>query len=132
MKKLIIFGGGGYCASVLIPQLLDEYEVTAFDTFWYGTNHLPSNKNLKLIKGDVRDLNLVKQSLTGQNLVLHLSCISNDASFELDESLSTSINLDSFEPLVVAAKNAGASRFVFASSSSVYGVSDQQDRKSTP
>ena len=125
MKKLIIFGGGGYCASVLIPQILDDYRVTVFDTFWYGTEHLPDHKNLNLIKGDVRNLNLVKQTLVDQDFVLHLSCISNDASFELDENLSTSINLDSFEPLVVAAKNAGVSRFVFASSSSVYGVSDQ-------
>jgi nucleoside-diphosphate-sugar epimerase len=59
--------------------------------------------------------------------VLHLACISNDASFELDEMLSTSVNLDSFEPVVIAAKKAGVKRFVFASSSSVYGVSDSPD-----
>ena len=125
MKKLIIFGGGGYCASVLIPQILEDYEVTAFDTFWYGTDHLPIHQNLNLIKGDVRDLDLVKISLKNQDLVLHLSCISNDTSFELNENLSTSINLDSFEPIVKSAKEAGVKRFIFASSSSVYGVSDQ-------
>ena len=125
MKKLIIFGGGGYCGSVLVPQLIDEgWDVTAFDTFWYGTDHFPKSPNLHLVQGDVRDLGKVKEVLNGMEHVLHLACISNDASFELDENLSTSVNLDSFEPLVIAAKEAGVKRFVFASSSSVYGVSD--------
>ena len=125
MKKLVVFGGGGYCASVLIPQLLNEqWDVTAFDTFWYGTDHLPKVPNLNIVKGDVRDLKSVKEVLVGKQYVLHLACISNDASFVLDEKLSTSVNLDSFEPLVIAAKEACVERFVFASSSSVYGVSD--------
>jgi nucleoside-diphosphate-sugar epimerase len=125
MKKLVVFGGGGYCGSVLIPQLVSEgWDVTVFDTFWYGTEHLPKAANLRLVRGDVRELSKVTEALQGQEFVLHLACISNDASFELDEKLSTSVNLDSFEPLVVAAKKAGVKRFVFASSSSVYGVSD--------
>jgi len=125
MKKLVVFGGGGYCGSVLVPQLINEgWDVTVFDTFWYGTSHLPTSKNLRLIRGDVRNLAQVAHALDGQEFVLHLSCISNDASFELDENLSTSVNLDSFEPLVIAAKKAGVRRFAFASSSSVYGVSD--------
>jgi len=125
MKKIIVFGGGGYCGSVLIPQLIkDGWSVTVFDTFWYGKGHLPNVANLKLIHGDVRDISSVKESLKGIEYVLHLACISNDASFELDERLSTSVNLDSFEPLVIAAKASGVRRFVFASSSSVYGVSD--------
>lgn len=128
MKKLVVFGGGGYCGSLLVPQLVTEgWDVTVFDIFWYGTEHLPKSPNLKLVKGDVRDLAKVTEALKGQEYVLHLSCISNDASFELDEKLSTSVNLDSFEPLVIAAKKAGVKRFVFASSSSVYGVSDNPD-----
>lgn len=128
MKKLIIFGGGGYCASVLVPQLLNEsWHITVFDKFWYGKEHLPLNSNLKLVEGDVRDIKKVSEALQDKEFVLHLACISNDASFELDEKLSTSVNLDSFEPLVVAAKKSGVKRFVFASSSSVYGVSDSLD-----
>ena len=128
MKKVVVFGGGGYCGSVLTPQLVSEgWDVTVFDTFWYGTGHLPEVSNLHLIRGDVRDISKVQEALGGQEFVLHLACISNDASFELDEKLSTSVNLGSFEPLVVEAKKAGVKRFVFASSSSVYGVSDSPD-----
>jgi nucleoside-diphosphate-sugar epimerase len=128
MKKIMIFGGGGYCASVLVPQLIDEgWDVTVFDTFWYGTSHFPKSDNLKLIKGDVRNTDLVKESLNSHEYVLHLACISNDTSFALDENLSTSVNLESFEPLVKACKDNGVRRFVFASSSSVYGVSDSPD-----
>ena len=128
MKKLIVVGGGGYCGSVVVPQLLKEgWDVTVFDTFWYGTNHLPKVPNIHLVQSDVREIAKVKEALVGQEYVLHLACISNDASFELDEKLSTSVNLESFEPLVIEAKKAGVKRFVFASSSSVYGVSDSPD-----
>src|SRR3546814_11705011 len=64
-------------------------------------------------------------ALPGHDAFVSLACISNDASFELDETLSTSINMDAFEPMVRAAKQAGVKRFIYASSSSVYGVSDQ-------
>ena len=125
MKKIIVFGGGGYCSSLVVPQLLAENKfVTVYDTFWYGADHLLNHPNLRLIKADVRDLDRVRDALQAQDEVLHLACISNDASFELDEELSTTVNLTSFEPLVIEAKKAGVKRFVFASSSSVYGISD--------
>ena len=128
MKNIIIFGGGGYCGSIIVPKLIkDNWNVKVFDTFWYGTDHFEKNNNLELIYGDVRNLDQVKRSLHDVEYVLHLACISNDASFELDENLSTTVNLESFEPLVVEAKNAGVKRFVFASSSSVYGVSDKKN-----
>ena len=83
--------------------------------------------NLTLIKGDIRDTPKLAEALKGVDTVIHLACISNDASFELDKKLSTSINLDAFEPMVIAARKAGVKRFVYASSSSVYGVSDAPD-----
>ncbi len=127
MKKVLVIGGGGYCGSVVVPQLLKSgWQVTVFDMLhWYGSEHLPTqDPNLRILQGDVRDTAKVAAACEGQEAVLHLACISNDASFELDERLSTTVNLDSFEPAVVAAKQAGVRRFVFASSSSVYGVSD--------
>jgi nucleoside-diphosphate-sugar epimerase len=127
VKKVLIFGGAGYCGSVLVPQLLDEgWDVTVYDMMWYDPK-FPKHDKLRTIQGDVRDGTKVAAACEGHEYVLHLACISNDASFELDEKLSTSVNLDSFEPLVIAAKKAGVKRFVFASSSSVYGVSDSPD-----
>ena len=127
MNKLLIVGGAGYCGSVMVPQLLDEgWEVTVFDIMWYDPQFKPHPK-LRIIQGDVRDTAKVAAACQGQDVLLHLACISNDASFDLDEALSTTVNLEAFEPVVIAAKKAGIKRFIFASSSSVYGVSDQPD-----
>jgi nucleoside-diphosphate-sugar epimerase len=127
--RVLVTGGAGYAGSLLIPQLLASgYKVTAYDLCYFGSDFLPSdNPNFKLIEGDIRDTQKLAKAFDGIECVANLACISNDASFELDENLSTSINLDAFEPMVVAAKKAGVKRFVYASSSSVYGVSDQPD-----
>ena len=127
--SVFVTGGAGYCGSLLVPQLLDEgYKVTVYDVMFFGDNFLPKdNPNLKIVQGDIRDTELLAQSVVGHDAFVSLACISNDASFELDEKLSTSVNLDAFEPMVVAAKNAGVKRFIYASSSSVYGVSDKPD-----
>ena len=113
-KNVVVTGGAGYCGSRLVPQLLDMgYSVTVFDTFWFGQEFLPTdNPGLKLVEGDIRDTNLLKRVFTNHSTVINLACISNDASFELDESLSTSVNLEAFEPMVIAAKKSGV-RSVF-------------------
>ena len=129
MKHICVLGGAGYVGSLLCPQLLEDgHKVTAFDICYFGDDFLPhDNPNFKLIKGDIRNVDQLRQAYEGADMVINLACISNDASFELDESLSTTINLDAFEPMVVAAKEAGVKRFIYASSSSVYGVSDAPD-----
>jgi nucleoside-diphosphate-sugar epimerase len=131
IKNIFVTGGSGYCGSLLIPSLLDKgYKVTVYDTLIFGDYHLPkSDKSLKVIKGDIRDERRLSDSIIGNDAVISLACISNDASFELDENLSTSINLDAFEPMVNACKNNGVKRFIYASSSSVYGVSDKPNVK---
>lgn len=128
-KSVLVTGGAGYAGALLCPQLLaGGYTVTAYDTCWFGSDFLPhDHPNFTLIKGDIRDTAKLKEAFKGIDCVVHLACVSNDASFELDENLSTSINLDAFEPMVLAAKAAGVKRFVYASSSSVYGVSDDPD-----
>lgn len=123
-KNVLVTGGAGYVGHVLTPRLLAAgHTVTVYDTLFFGCR-LPNDPNLRVIKGDIRDTAKVSAAMEGQDAVLHLACISNDASFELDENLSKTINYDCFESLVVSAKKAGVKRFVYCSSSSVYGVSD--------
>lgn len=125
--RVLVTGGAGYCGSLLVPQLLKEgYKVTVYDTMFFGDSFLPKdNPNLHLEQGDIRDTEHLAAVTAGHDVFVSLACISNDASFELDEKLSTSVNMDAFEPMVMAAKAAGVKRFIYASSSSVYGVSDQ-------
>lgn len=123
-EKVLITGGAGYVGHVLTPRLLAAgHKVTVYDLLFFGAR-LPNHPNLRVIKGDIRDTEKFAAAVAGHDAVLHLACISNDASFELDENLSKTINYDCFEPLVLACKNAGVKRFVYCSSSSVYGVSD--------
>ena len=126
MRNVLVTGGAGYVGSLLTPHLLDAgFEVTVYDILYFGDEFLPKDHpQLRVIKGDIRDNARLAEAFAGVDCVIHLACISNDASFELDERLSTSVNLDAFEPMVVAAKQAGVRRFIYASTSSVYGVSD--------
>lgn len=124
MKNVLITGGAGYVGHVLTPRLLAEgFNITVYDILFFGCR-LPNSPNLRVIAGDIRDKDKLEAAMKGQDAVLHLACISNDASFELDENLSKTINYDCFEQIVVAAKSAGVKRFVYCSSSSVYGVSN--------
>ena len=127
--RVLVTGGAGYCGSRLVPQLLNHgYKVTVYDVMYFGSDFLPKdNPNLDIVQGDIRDFERLAAAVIGHDAFVSLACISNDASFELDEKLSTSVNLDAFEPMVIAAKKAGVKRFVYASSSSVYGVSDKPD-----
>ena len=108
-SRVFVTGGAGYIGSVLIPRLLDRgYKVTSYDISYYGDNFLPKNNpNLTVLRGDIRDTAKLAQAVAGHDAFISLACISNDASFELDENLSTSVNLDAFEPMVLAAKKAG-------------------------
>lgn len=128
-RTVLVTGGAGYVGSRLIPELLDAgYQVRVLDTCWYGEpdEKLTGGSNaFSLVRGDIRDEHLVSKALVGVTDVIHLACISNDPSYDLDPSLGKSINLDSFLPLVKRAKDAGARRFVYASSSSVYGIKEE-------
>tara|TARA_B110000971_G_C19930856_1_gene463907 strand:+ start:146 stop:1126 length:981 start_codon:yes stop_codon:yes gene_type:complete len=128
MKKIFITGGAGYVGSKLVPKLLElGYEVTVLDLMIYGENVLDDHKKLKKIKGDIRNKSLLKEIISGHDIVIHLACISNDPSFELNPSLGKSINFDAFEPLVKISLESKVSRFIYASSSSVYGIKKEKN-----
>ena len=127
MNKIFITGAGGYVGAMLVRELLDkEYFVTAYDLFTYG-DVFNDHKYLKIVKGDIRNQKMLKENITGHNILIHLACISNDPSFELNPNLGKEINYDAFEPMVRIAKDSGIERFIYASSSSVYGLKDEKN-----
>ena len=128
MKRIFITGGAGYVGAELVPILLKEgFKVTVLDLMFFGDDVLNDHTNLIKIKGDIRDEELLKKHIPEHDVVIHLACISNDPSFELNPLLGKSINLDAFKPLVRISADMGVSRFIYASSSSVYGVKKEQD-----
>ena len=128
LQTLLVTGGAGYVGSVLIPKLLDAgHSVKVLDLYLYGDHVLDGvagDALLQQVKGDIRDRAMLERLLPGCDAVIHLACISNDPSFELDPDLGRSINYDAFGQLVDVARDSGVRRFVYASSSSVYGIKD--------
>jgi nucleoside-diphosphate-sugar epimerase len=124
---VLVTGGAGYVGSSLVPKLLAAgYRVTVLDLCIYG-DVIPPHPGLRIVKGDLRSPLDVANATQGCDAVIHLACISNDPSFDLDPTLGRSINFDCFQPLVKASKDAGVRRFVYASSSSVYGIKSAPD-----
>ena len=126
--KIFITGGAGYVGSKLVPKLLEHgHEVTVLDLMIYGESVLDEHDKLKKIRGDIRDIALLEKIIPGHNTVIHLACISNDPSFELNPLLGKSINLDAFEPLVKISVKNDIQKFIYASSSSVYGIKKEKN-----
>jgi nucleoside-diphosphate-sugar epimerase len=129
-QHVLVTGGAGYVGSALVPRLMKAgHRVTVLDLYLFGDDLFRDLRgpNLIEVKGDLRNGEAVARALKDVDAVIHLACISNDPSFELDPLLGKSINYDCFRPLVQASKKAGVKRFIYASSSSVYGVKSTSD-----
>jgi nucleoside-diphosphate-sugar epimerase len=131
MRSVLVTGGAGYVGSRLVPKLLEAgHRVTVLDLYLYGEDVLKAvrgDERLTEVKGDLRDATVIQKALRGCDAVIHLACISNDPSFELNPELGKSINYDCFRPLVKMSNDAGVDRFIYASSSSVYGIKQESD-----
>jgi len=130
-RKIFLTGGAGYVGAVLVPKLMAKgYQVKVLDLYMFGEDVLSSEKDhpgLVQIKGDIRNRKLLEKEIPGYDTVIHLACISNDPSFELDPALAKSINYDAFLDLVDVSKKAKVKNFIYASSSSVYGIKEEPD-----
>jgi nucleoside-diphosphate-sugar epimerase len=128
-----ITGGGGYVGSALVPHLVRRgYQVKVIDLFLYGEKVLDGS-GATLVKADIRDSALLCREFAGMDAVIHLACISNDPSFELDPELGKSINYSAFDGILRAVREGSVRRFIYASSSSVYGVREEPNvRETTP
>jgi len=131
MKTVLIIGGGGYVGTELQKLLIENgFKVKVFDTFWYSEGKWPSGsfagqENLQYVTGDVRDIALLKETLAGVDSCIHLACISNDPSYELDPNLAREVNYEAFKKLIPVLNESSLQRFIYASSSSVYGVKQE-------
>jgi nucleoside-diphosphate-sugar epimerase len=129
-QTVLVTGGAGYVGGVLVPKLLARgHRARVLDLYLYGEDVLAPWRGPRLeeVRGDLRDRELLARALTGCDAVIHLACVSNDPSFELDPELGRSINYDGFLGLLDLAKKKDVPRFIFASTSSVYGIKEEED-----
>lgn len=123
MGKVLVTGGSGYIGSRLVEKLSRDYDVVVLETMLFGNpiNHM---KNVKFIKGDIQNEADVYAALDGVSHVIHLAGIVTDELVDLNMERGYEINVDGMVTLCNASLSCGVERFIYASSSSVYGVCD--------
>jgi len=135
-KNVLVTGGAGYVGSALVPRLLEKgYKVTVLDTFWFFNSPedftkalgIQNNPNIRIIKGDLRNKGDIREALKDVDAVIHLACVSNDPSSELDPDFTHSVNYDGSINIIDLSKEMSVKRFIYASTSSVYGVKKEKE-----
>ncbi len=130
MSNIAVTGAGGYIGSILTKQLLDAgHQVLAIDRFFFGEDVLNSvnkNKNLKVLKKDIRDLK--PEDLKGLDAVCDLASLSNDPAGEMNPELTYEINRDGRIHVAKTTKAAGVARYILSSSCSVYGKGEDNQQ----
>lgn len=128
IRNVLVIGGAGYIGSVLVRRLLDRgYHVAVLDALIYGDESiqdLSGHRGFELIHDDMRNVEAVVRSMQYTDAVVHLGALVGDPACALDERLTLEINLAATRMIAEAARGFGVQRFIFASTCSVYGASD--------
>ena len=128
VKHVLVVGGAGYVGSALLRKLLDRgYNVRLLDAFMYGDEpirDLIGHERLEIMRADFRQVDKVVQAMKGAEAVIHIGAIVGDPACALDEEFTIEVNLNATRMIAEVAKAQGIRRFIFASTCSVYGASD--------
>ncbi len=130
MSKILVTGGAGFIGSNLCESLLaDGHEVTCLDNFSTGFRaniepfFLLYPNRFRLIEGDIRDIDTCRDAVSGQEYVLHEAALGSVPRSIKDPATTNAVNIGGFLNMIIAARDEGVKRFVFAASSSTYGDS---------
>jgi nucleoside-diphosphate-sugar epimerase len=129
IRHVLVIGGAGYVGSILVRKLLDRsYSVTVLDALLYGDESIREfygRPDFELIHDDMRNVEAVVRAMQYADAVVHLGALVGDPACALNEKLTLEINLAATRMIAEAARGFGVQRFIFASTCSVYGASDQ-------
>lgn len=129
MSKILITGGAGFIGSNLCEHFLSKgYQVVCLDNFATGHRYniapFLENKNFTLIEGDIRNLEDCQKAVIGVSYILHQAALGSVPRSIKDPITSNDVNISGFLNMLVAARDAGVKRFIYAASSSTYGDSE--------
>jgi nucleoside-diphosphate-sugar epimerase len=127
--NVLVIGGAGYIGSALVEGLLESgHRVRVLDLLVYGDDSISmfyDHPNFELVRGDFRNIHSVVSAAKGMDAIVHLGAIVGDSACSIDQDLTVEINLRATRTIAEVGKGFGVTRFIFASTCSVYGASDE-------